>query len=159
MKTNKIFGLVMAAALAVGGFAVFSAYAGNASHHQETFRGRFLQRAREKLDLTDDQTAQIKAVIRADKENLTGIRTRMREARVNLRQTIRASDASEASVRTASSKVAAIEAEMAVERMKLFARIAPILTGEQRAKLADMEQHVNEFADSAIARASRELSD
>jgi periplasmic protein CpxP/Spy len=159
MKLNKILILTMAAALAVGGFTLLNARADGGSENQGPVRGRFLQRIKEKLDLTPDQVTQIKAVLKADKDNLTALMSRMHDARMGLREAIRASGATEASVRAASAAVAGVESDMAVERMKLFAKISPILTQEQRGKLADMEQRMDDLADYAIARAGQALSD
>jgi Spy/CpxP family protein refolding chaperone len=159
MKMNKILILTMAAALVVGGLTITHAYAQGASENQGAFRGRFLHRIKEKLNLTPDQVTQIKTVLKADKENLTAIASKMHAARLGLRQAIRAPGATEANVRAASAQVATVEADMAVERMKLFAQISPILTQAQKDKLAEMEQHLDEFVDSAIARAGQELAD
>jgi len=74
---------------------------------------------------------------------------------MGLRQAIRASEATEANVRTASRVSPPSNRTWRVERMKLFAKISPILTQEQREKLADMEQRMDDFADYAIARAGR----
>jgi protein CpxP len=111
-----------------------------------------LHRLTKKLNLTDDQKKQIKAVLVADKGTLKGLFSQLHEARQNLRGAIRASDANEADVRAASAKVAGVEADFAVERMKLYGRIAPILTDEQRRKLADFEQQVDNLVSRALAR-------
>jgi len=76
----------------------------------------------------------------------------LHDARANLRNAIRASDANETSVRAASAKVAAAEADLAVERMKLYGKIAPILTDAQRQQLADMQDHADEFLNRALGR-------
>jgi Spy/CpxP family protein refolding chaperone len=103
--------------------------------------GRILQRVADRLDLTADQRTQIKAVITGDLANLKALITNLHDARAALRTTIQADGSTEADVRAASAKVAAVEADLAVERLKLFGRISPILTGEQRAKLSELEQN------------------
>ena len=50
------------------------------------------------------------------------------------------------------SKVASVEAGWAVERMKLYGKIAPILTDQQRRKIAGFERRADNFAGGAIAR-------
>jgi Spy/CpxP family protein refolding chaperone len=65
---------------------------------------------------------------------------------------IHANDANEAAVRAASAKVASVEADWAVERMKLYGKIAPILTDQQRRKIAGFERRADNFAGGAIAR-------
>ena len=157
MKTTRILMITVAAVLFLGG--VTQIHAADQADRPAAFRGRFLERVRQRLGLTDEQTAQIKAVLKSDKDNLTSLLGRMHEARIGLREAIRAQNPTEASVRAASAKVAAVQADLAVERMKLFARINPILTDEQRAKLALEEQQVDDLADAAIARASERLAE
>jgi Spy/CpxP family protein refolding chaperone len=111
------------------------------------------------LNLTGDQRTQIKAVLAGEKDALAPLLAAIHETRKNLRSAIRASDANETSVRAASAKVAAAEADLAVERMKLFGKIAPILTDAQRQQLADLQQHADEFADHAITRLGSGLGD
>ena len=80
-------------------------------------------------------------------------------ARQNLRATIQASDANETTVRVASAQVAAVEADLAVERMKIYGKIAPILTDEQRQQISEFQQRADDFADRAIAHAGDGLGD
>ncbi|MFZ0829122.1 MAG: Spy/CpxP family protein refolding chaperone [Verrucomicrobiia bacterium] len=153
MKTNKLLTLATAAAILVGG--LISALAQNPSDSAAgpgPGPGQILQRIAKKLNLTDDQQAQIKAVLIADKGTLAGLFGQLHEARRNLREAIHAGDANEAAVRAASAKVASVEADFAVERMKLYGKIAPILTDEQRRKIADFEQRLDSLVGGAIAR-------
>ena len=48
---------------------------------------------------------------------------------------------------------------MAVERMKLYGKIAPILTDVQRQQLAKLQQRADDFVDRKIARAGPVLGD
>jgi Spy/CpxP family protein refolding chaperone len=148
----------LAAALAAGGFGVTKTYAADSATGAPA-HGRFLQRLGDKLNLTADQRTQIKAVLVADKDTLAPLLSSLHEARVGLRTSIRAGDATEASVRAASAKVAAAEADLAVERMKLYAKIAPILTDAQRQQLAELEQRADEFVDNVITRIGSGMSD
>jgi Spy/CpxP family protein refolding chaperone len=147
---NKVLICALAAAILAGGFAAVKAYA--AEDSVAPTRGKILQRIAEKLNLTGDQKAQIKTIFTGEKENLQPLVVAVHQARVGLRTAIRAGDATEASVRAASGKVAAAEADLAVERMKIYAKIAPVLTDAQRKELADMQASADEFADNLIAR-------
>ena len=158
MRISKWSIIALAAAVAVGGLSMTSRAAG-AAKADRPVRGRLLQNAKKKLGITDDQAAQIKAVLKADKENITSLIQRMRDAREELRAAIRSADANESSVRAASAKVAAVEADVAVERMKLHSKIAPILTDEQRAKLSEMGSKLDAMIDRAIDRAGQRLSE
>ena len=159
MKTTKILAITMAAAITFGGFTVLTTHAANAKGSQLPLRAKQLQRAKTKLGITDEQARQIKAVIKADKDNIKGLVTKLHDARTSMREAIRASDANETSVRAASAKVAAAEADVAVERMKLFAKISPILTDTQRKKLAEVQSRVDEFVDNAINNMGEHLAD
>jgi Spy/CpxP family protein refolding chaperone len=83
----------------------------------------------------------------------------MHDARVALRTEIQKPDASEASVREAATKLAAVEADLAVERMKLHGKISPILTAEQREKLSEFQAGVDQFVDRLIDRAHKRLGE
>ncbi|HLP77829.1 MAG TPA: Spy/CpxP family protein refolding chaperone, partial [Candidatus Paceibacterota bacterium] len=120
---------------------------------------QLLQRAREKLDLTDEQAAQIKAVLKEDKETLRGLLSRMHEARSGLREAIHAEGATPDSVRAASAKVAAVESDLAVERLKLFGKISPILTAEQREKLQQAGAQLDAMVENAINHLGRKSED
>jgi len=115
--------------------------------------GGYFHRLAQRLNLTDDQKAQIKAVLRSERDTLRPLLGQLHAARANLRAAIQAAAANETTVRAASAQVAVIEANFAVERMKIFAKIAPILTDEQRQQLSELEQRADDFADRAIARA------
>jgi Spy/CpxP family protein refolding chaperone len=161
MKTTKWLFLTVAAAILAGGW-LFTLHAAPLKQRQAAdgpTRGHLLQRAKEKLNLTDDQISQIKEVLKAEKEDITGLLTRLHDARSDMRQAIHASDANESSVRAASAKVAAVEADLAVERFQLYGKIAPILTTEQRDKLQQMAAQVDDFVDGAINRLGQKLSE
>ena len=149
MKT-KLFILALAAAVIAGGLTVNKTLAAD-QQAPGSIREKIRQRIAEKLGLTEDQKSQIKAIYAGEKDALKPLLTQLHEARVGLRAAIRASDANEAAVRAASAKVAAAEADLAVERMKLSGKINPILNDEQRQKIGEMEQRVDDFMDQAIA--------
>ena len=151
MKTVKW--LVIAAAagfLATGELFTFKAHAAEKPAPERRLRGQFLQRAKEKLGLTEEQVTKIKSELKAEKDTLSELLTRLREARVGLREAIQATDANETSIRAASAKVAAVEADLAVERLKLHGRISPILTPEQHEKITDFQTRLDEFLDNRL---------
>jgi Spy/CpxP family protein refolding chaperone len=158
MKTSKLLVLTMAAGLAAGGFCIFQAHAAEPTVGQGRFRGQFLERAKEKLGLTDEQVAKIRTELRGEKDTLHDLISKLHEARVDLRNAIQASDATEASVRAASAKVAEVEANLAVARLKVYGKISPILTPEQREQVKQFQSHIDEFLDNAINRAAEKLS-
>jgi Spy/CpxP family protein refolding chaperone len=161
MKISKLLGLLLAAVLGACGLWMLNANAANdfGSQGEPALRGHLLQRAKQKLGLTESQTAQIKAVLKADKDVITGLLSSLHAARGELRAAIESPGASEPSVRAASAKVAQVEADLAVERMKLFGKMGPILTGEQRAKLSDLQARVDDFVDGVIGRIGERLAE
>ena len=146
---SKFLAIATATVIAAGGLSSTTLAADAAAG---PVRPRMLQRIGEKLNLTGDQKAQIKSIFRSERDTLAPLLAALHEARENLRAAIRASDANETSVRAASAKVAAAEADLAVERMKLYGKIAPILTDEQKQQLAEMQQRADDFVDNVIAR-------
>jgi Spy/CpxP family protein refolding chaperone len=151
MKTNHLI-MILAAAVTVGGFIVYQAKAFERGEAGRFRGGPILKRVAERLNLSDEQRAQIKAVLRNDQDALINLFTQLHAARKGLREAIHASDANESSVRAAAAKVAAVEADLAVERLKLHGKINPILTDEQRENAAEMEKHLDEFVDGIISR-------
>jgi len=163
MKTTFLVGS-LAVALLAGGLTVFYSHAAdNSSTSTDSQRpmmrgGKLLERAKAKLGVTDEQAAQIKAQFKSEKENITSILTRMHDSRIDLRHAIQTADANESTVRAASAKVAAVEADMAVERLKLHNKIAPLLTNDQQKKLQDMEANADQFVDAVINRIGNRLA-
>jgi len=156
MKTNKWLSIILATGLNLGGWLATPSLAAdtNALPH-----GRFFQRMAERLNLTADQKAQIGTIFLSQKDTVKTLLGQLHTAREGLRAAIRASDANEATVRAASAKVAAVEADLAVERMKIYGQIAPILTDEQRQQISDFQQRADNFIDQAIARVGDGLAD
>jgi len=157
MKTKTIF-IITAAAIIAGGF-IFSTSLAADNPEAGPLRGQMFQRLAERLDLTADQKAQIKTILADEKDALKSLLGQLHDARTVLREAIQAGDANESSVRAASAKAASVEADMAVERMKLFSKISPVLTAEQRQKIDGFAQRVDDFADSLIARLGEGLAE
>ncbi|HXI72207.1 MAG TPA: Spy/CpxP family protein refolding chaperone [Verrucomicrobiae bacterium] len=157
MKTKTIF-IITAAAIIAGGFIISTSLAAD-NPEASPLRGQMFQRLAERLDLTADQKAQIKTILADEKDALKSLLGQLHDARTVLREAIQAGDANESSVRAASAKAASVEADMAVERMKLFSKISPVLTAEQRQKIDGFAQRADDFADSLIARLGEGLAE
>lgn len=156
MKMKFIVPL-LAAAVIVGGLLV--AHAQTTDRHGGPFgRGSVLARVARQLQLTTDQKTQIKAILVAEKEPLVALISQLHEARIQLRAAIQADQATEASVRAAAAGVAAVEADLAVERLKLHNQIYPLLTPGQKEKLGVMEDRMDTFVDGVIDRIGAGLS-
>lgn len=154
---NKFLLVTLAAALAVGGFSITRAFAAEKSG--PGMRGKMFQRIAQKLELTDSQKAEVKKVFSGEKEILKPLLAALHDTRKNLRAAIRATDANESSVRAASAKVASAEADLAVERMKLFAKLSPVLTEEQRVKISEFQARMDGVVDEMITRVGEGLAE
>jgi Spy/CpxP family protein refolding chaperone len=159
MRTHKYIIGITTLAVCIGGLIVFNAPAQDNGPTTGIGNGRLAEQAKEKLGLTDEQLGQIKDVLKSERTGIIGLLTRVRDARVALRTAIRSTDANETSVRAASAKIAVVEADVAVERMKLFHQISPILTDEQRSKLAALQSNLDGFIDQAINRLDTRLDE
>jgi Spy/CpxP family protein refolding chaperone len=153
MKTLKFAALVAAVSLAAAGLFVPNSRAAQSAQSADNARAKLRERIKEQLNLTDDQIAQIKSQLKSEKANLTSLASRLRDAQSHLRAEMQKSDATESSVRAASAQVAAVQADIAVERLKLRAKISPILTAEQRAKLDQLKSGLDQIVKRAVARA------
>lgn len=114
------------------------------------FRGLIAQRIAEKLGLSEDQVAHIKKVRDEEKGYVLAKLGALHKARVDMRGVIQSQTSGkvdEKAVRAAHAKVAAIEADLAVERAKIYARISPVLTPEQLDKVRDFQQRRDENVD------------
>ena len=151
--------ITVAAALGVGGLTVLKTSAVERTGAEGPLKGHLLERAKEKLGLTDEQAAKIKSELQADKDNLASLARKLHEAHISLREAIHAADANESSVRAAAAKVAQVEADIAVERLKLYWKISPILTSEQREKLKLMQERIDDFLESVITRIGDRLAE
>jgi Spy/CpxP family protein refolding chaperone len=151
MKTKTLLILGTAAVVFTGGLMMARTQPSDDSvAFARPMRGQILKRIAEKLNLTADQKAQIKTILAGEKDTLQNLLVQLHDARKNLRAAIQAADAGESSVRAASATVAGVEADLAVERMKLFSKISPVLTDEQRRQISDLTQRADDFADNAI---------
>ena len=148
----------MAAAIIVGGITVSriqaAQSAGPFAQHRAALRSRLI----EKLGLTEEQVAKIKAELRAEKDTLTSLLKRLHDAHEQLRSTIQQDGVTEDAVRAAASRVAEVQADIAVERAKLHGKISPILTEDQLAQMNEFQQKVDAFLDRAIETIGERLA-
>lgn len=149
MMKQRLFILLTAGLLAFTGAAVFQT---KAAPSDRPARGPVLQHIVKELELTPDQIDKIKTVLRAQKETLVPLVKGLHESRTALLDAIHAKTASEATVREAASKVAALESDLAVERMKLTAKITPILTEEQINKVKQFEAKADDAVFGILKR-------
>jgi periplasmic protein CpxP/Spy len=150
MKTSKWLAVAMAAAVAVGGITVALKARAENGPARRAFGGQFLTKAKEKLGLTDEQVNKVKAELLAEKDTLKPLITSLHNTKAGLRETIQKKGVTESDIRAASAKVAAVEADLAVERAKIYGKISPILTADQLSKIDEFQQKMDDFVDGAI---------
>lgn len=159
MKILKYAALTLAAALVIGSVFALNSRAAQTPAGNGPFGGKALERVKAKLDLSDDQVAKIKSQLVSEKDNITALLNRLHSAHTQLRAAIRKPDATETSVREAAARLAVAESDFAVERLKLYGKISPILTADQREKLAGLEAGIDQFIERAINRVDTALSE
>jgi len=150
MKIFKVLSIATAAAVLVGGVLIYKAHAEDPAGPRAFGRGPVFQRVVKGLGLTDDQVSKIKTELKAEKDNLVPLLKNLHETRKALRETVNQPGVAEADVRAASAKVAAVEADLAVERAKLSGKIGPILTDEQIQKVKQFQAKMDDFFIGAI---------
>lgn len=108
-----------------------------------------------RLNLTDDQRDQIRALREAQRKEMQPLREKMRAARQQLREAMRADMPDEAAVRSAAGAVAALQADEAVLRARAKGQFMNLLTPEQRAQAKEARARAAQRAQRMRMRANR----
>jgi Spy/CpxP family protein refolding chaperone len=96
------------------------------------------------LDLTEDQKTRIRGIYESRSVQLQEQREAKRNARRALAEAIHAEQPDEAVIRARAAELGRVTGEGAVLFSRIRAEIAPLLTAEQRQKLADMKENRRE---------------
>ena len=99
--------------------------------HFEKNQQHNFKRIAKKLGLTDAQKAQTKAIFQGNKEVIKPIITALRSEQLILRSLINAETIDIEAIRTETTKISGIQAEMNINRAKVGAQFRAILTPEQ----------------------------
>jgi Spy/CpxP family protein refolding chaperone len=89
-----------------------------------------------RLDLSDEQKQQVRAILGEHKEELLAIAAVEHSARTVLRATIRRPEVDAAAVTAAAGVVARADVQLSLERAQIFAAVYAVLTDAQRRELA-----------------------
>jgi len=92
-----------------------------------------------RLQLTDAQRQQVKAIADSHRDEWKALADRARPAHDALRAAITADTIDESLIRQTSAEVAAVEADMAVARAHAYAEVVQILTPDQKKTLKEFE--------------------
>ena len=113
------------------------------------FAPRMFARLSRALDLSADQQASIKNVLRTHAEEIAAQMTASRTARRALREAVMASPSNEATIRARAAEAGRIQGDGAVLFAKIRAELDPILTPDQREKARTFQSRVRDRGDSA----------
>ena len=106
--------------------------------HKHGGRAFNVDRMAERLNLTDDQRAQIEAIMEESRQQMSNQRDKMQENREQLRALMQQSPLNEAQVRKVADAQGDLKADMIVLRAQKRAKINTVLTDDQRAQLEEM---------------------
>jgi len=104
-------------------------------HQRHDFR-----KIAKKLKMTEAQKAQAKTIFQGNREVVKPIYTSLREEKKNLHTLMHADSVDEAAIRAETAKIAAIQADLNVNRAKAGAQFRAILTPSQLATLKTMHE-------------------
>jgi Spy/CpxP family protein refolding chaperone len=118
---------------------------GRAGHHMmhgkhDGRRGPNLERLADRLDMTEQQRADTKAILDDSRQQMVKLREQMRENRVQLKNLAGKTDFDEAAVRSIADKQGDLKANMIVLRARQRHAMKAVLTDEQRVQLDDMRE-------------------
>jgi Spy/CpxP family protein refolding chaperone len=105
-----------------------------------------------RLNLTDAQRDQVKAIVDGAQAETRAVAERARAAHQALNEAVTAETFNEGLVRTRAEAVAAIDAEMAVARARVYSQVFQILTPEQKAEVGKMQAEMKQRGANRPAR-------
>lgn len=105
-------------------------------HHRSH---RFFARLARKLQLTDQQKAQAKELFRSNRDQAQPLLASLRTERHQLRTLVQSGTADEAALRAQSAKLAAIQADLVVQRAQAAKQFQALLTPDQLTKLKQIQ--------------------
>lgn len=140
LRKSALF-LAAAAALAVGGLFAGHLFAGSmpngpGDHSPRRMFGRIART----LDLTADQKAQIKTILKSHAAEIQTQMTASSAARRALHDAIKAQTVDEAAIRAAAKQAGDVHADGAVLFARIRAEVLPILTADQKQKLQSLDE-------------------
>jgi protein CpxP len=108
------------------------------------------------LDLSDAQKERFKSIKASHRDDMKALGDRAMAARQALQAAITAETFDETTIRSRSTEVAAVDADMAVARARIRAEVLQVLTPEQQAQLKQMEAQMQQRAASRRQHMKRE---
>jgi Spy/CpxP family protein refolding chaperone len=153
-KTMAILASVLAGALAIGAAVALPA---RMAHHGGSFGkpgfGGGIARALASLDLTDEQKAQVKAILKDEEPRVEPLMDDMLRSKKALFDAVHARTFDEKAVRSAASSSARATTELSVERARMVSRLRDLLTDEQQERLETIHRQFEERLENRVGLA------
>jgi protein CpxP len=138
-------------ALAVGGLLAGRLSADAFPHGgRGDFPTRMFSRMSKALDMTADQQAQVKDILRAHQPEIEAQLTGSRAARQALHAAVAAQPFDEAAIRARAADVGKAQADGAVLFAKIRSQIDPILTPDQKEKVKTLQSRMRARGDNSV---------
>src|ERR1019366_3892127 len=119
---------------------------------------RFLAERLASLNLTAEQTAAVKTILRNHQPTVEPLVNQVVTARRGLRDVIRATAIDETAIRAQAAKVAALETELAVQRAHLAHEIRGVLTPAQLNQLRESQVDADARVDDMRQRIAKRIA-
>ena len=141
----KKFGIIAAIAIIVLGVTLVVHAEAKFRHASQTWggppmAGRFLQHMADVLDLTDAQQAQVKSMWQAEQPNIMPLVQQLANAHKQMVGVTANGKFDQAQVQTIANQQAQTIVQLIVEKQKLQSQVYAILTPDQQAKFARIQQ-------------------
>ena len=104
------------------------------------------------LDLSKEQTEQVKGIFRKHRDETAPLRKEMVSGRRELRNLIQSDKLDEAALREQVKKIAAMEGELAVRRARMSQEVRTVLTPEQIQKFRALQEKRDRRIDGRMHR-------
>jgi protein CpxP len=131
-----------------------NAFAGHGGYGKD---GWHLKKMMAVVGLSDEQKAEVKDILTQNRALLEPILKHLVAERRALRNLIQSGSSDETAIRTQAASVAKLQADLAVERAKVYQAVLKILTPEQTQKLKDFQEERDRKVDNFLSRIGERL--
>jgi Spy/CpxP family protein refolding chaperone len=157
MKHGTKILTTLAVAVVIGSGAV--AYKAHAARDERGHGRRFFCERFTELGVTNEQKAEVKAILHKHQPTAEPLLKRFVTERRTLRDLIHAGAVDEKAIRDQAAKVAAVGADLAVERAHVAHEIRAVLAPEQIDKLKDMRVDIDARIGRGLDRIAKRIAE
>lgn len=146
-RRNLILTTILAGSLAAGSYATVSLAGSDCNHRDGGHAERMsyghghhdpVKRLMRKIELTESQQAEIKAIVESSRESNQLVREQMRDSRKAMHELATSDSYNIEQVRALADQQARLKADLTVARIDSMHRVQQVLTPEQKTKLAEL---------------------